>query len=101
MSEPTPSKRGLPLRVKMRHSAHFVDELTSRHESPVGRLLPLSAIEANPEQPRTQIGDLSDLVASIREKGILEPILVRPLPPAGTRPASLRQMRCGQSGHEP
>lgn len=83
MSEPTPSKRGLPLRVKMRHSAHFVDELTSRHESPVGRLLPLSAIEANPEQPRTQIGDLSDLVASIREKGILEPILVRPLPPAG------------------
>jgi len=67
----------------MRHSAHFVDELTSRHESPVGRLLPLSAIEANPEQPRTQVGDLSDLVASIREKGILEPILVRPLPPVG------------------
>jgi ParB family transcriptional regulator, chromosome partitioning protein len=80
VSEPTTAKRGLPLRVKMRHSAHFVDELASRHETPVGRLLPLSAIEANPDQPRTQVGDLSDLVASIREKGILEPILVRPLP---------------------
>lgn len=63
----------------MRHSAHFVDELANRHETPVGRLLPLSAIEANPGQPRTQVGELSDLVASIREKGILEPILVRPL----------------------
>jgi len=83
VSEPTTAKRGLPLRVKMRHSAHFVDELASRHETPVGRLLPLSAIEANPDQPRTQVGDLSDLVASIREKGILEPILVRPLPVAG------------------
>lgn len=86
MSEPTTAKRGLPLRVKMRHNAHFVDELANRHESPVGRLLPLSAIEANPDQPRTQIGDLSDLVASIREKGILEPILVRPLPTAGPDP---------------
>lgn len=65
----------------MRHSAHFVDELTSRHETPVGRLLPLSAIDPNPEQPRSQLGDLGDLVSSIREKGILEPILVRPVPP--------------------
>lgn len=96
MSEPTTAKRGLPLRVKMRHNAHFVDELANRHESPVGRLLPLSAIEANPDQPRSQIGDLSDLVASIREKGILEPILVRPLPVAipdsegGSPPGSAR-----------
>lgn len=79
MSEPTSAKRGLPLRMKMRHSAHFVDELTSRHETPVGRLLPLSAIDPNPEQPRTQMGDLADLVQSIREKGVLEPILVRPV----------------------
>lgn len=83
MSEPTTGKRGLPLRVKMRHSSHFVDELASRHETPVGRLMPLSAIDVNPGQPRSQVGDLSDLVASIREKGILEPILVRPLAPAG------------------
>lgn len=77
MPEASPSKKGLPLRVKMRHSAHFVDELTSRHETPVGRLLPLSSIQPNPEQPRSEVGELADLVGSIRDKGVLEPILVR------------------------
>jgi len=71
------TKRGLPLRVKMRHGAHFVDELASRNESTVGRLLPLSSLRPNPNQPRTDVGDLADLVASIRDKGVLEPILVR------------------------
>lgn len=84
MSEPGTAKRGLPVRVKMRHSAHFVDELTTRHETPVGRLLPLSAVQPDPNQPRSDVGDLSDLVASIRDKGVLEPILVRPLPAAGS-----------------
>lgn len=92
MSEPVPSKRGLPIRVKMRHSAHFVDELTARHEAAVGKMIPLSALVPNPRQPRTEIGDLADLVASIREKGVLEPILVRPVraPEAAneTEPAS-------------
>jgi ParB family transcriptional regulator, chromosome partitioning protein len=74
-------KRGLPLRVKMRHDTHFVDELTARHETPVGKMVPLSALEPDPEQPRTSMGDLDDLVASIRAKGVLEPILVRPLDP--------------------
>ncbi|MBP7587651.1 MAG: ParB/RepB/Spo0J family partition protein [Thermoanaerobaculia bacterium] len=78
MSEATATtKRGLPLRVKMRHGAHFVDELASRNESTVGRLLPLSSLRPNPNQPRTDVGDLADLVASIRDKGVLEPILVR------------------------
>lgn len=78
MSEPAGSgKRGLPLRVKMRHSAHFVDELAVRHEAPVGKMVPLSALAPNPRQPRSDVGDLDDLVQSIREKGILEPILVR------------------------
>jgi len=77
VSEATTAKRGLPVRVKMRHSAHFVDELAARHETPVGRLLPLSSVQADPGQPRQELGDLSDLVSSIREKGVLEPILVR------------------------
>jgi ParB family transcriptional regulator, chromosome partitioning protein len=78
VSEPVSSgKRGLPLRVKMRHSAHFVDELAVRHEAPVGKLVPLSTLEPNPRQPRNDVGDLDDLVQSIRDKGILEPILVR------------------------
>jgi ParB family chromosome partitioning protein len=81
VSEATSAKRGLPIRVKMRHSAHFVDELTARHEAPVGKLVPLSSLRPNPNQPRTDVGDLGDLVASIREKGVLEPILVRPVGP--------------------
>jgi ParB family chromosome partitioning protein len=70
------------MRVKMRHDNHFVEELTARHETPVGRMIPLSAIEPDPGQPRTTMGDLDDLVQSIRDKGVLEPILVRPRPGA-------------------
>lgn len=80
MSEAPAAKRGLPLRVKMRHTAHFVDELAHRHEVAVGKMVPLSAIDPDPAQPRRELGDLSDLVTSIREHGVLEPILVRPLP---------------------
>ncbi len=79
MSDPA-RKRGLPVRVKMRHDTHFVEELTARHEVPVGRMIPLSAIEPDPGQPRSTMGDLGDLVLSIRDKGVLEPILVRPRP---------------------
>ena len=79
MSEPS-RKRGLPLRVKMRHDTHFVEELTARHETPVGKMVPLSTLEPDPNQPRSTMGDLDELVASIREKGVLEPILVRPRP---------------------
>lgn len=70
-------KRGLPGKVKMRHNSHFVEELSARHESPVGKMVPLSMLEPDPNQPRTTMGELSDLVSSIRDKGVLEPILVR------------------------
>lgn len=74
-------RRGLPVQVKMRHDPHFVEELTARTDTSVGRLIPLAAIEPDPGQPRSTMGDLSELVSSIRDKGVLEPILVRPLPP--------------------
>lgn len=70
-------KRGLPTRVKMRHDTHFVEELTTRHDVPVGRMVPLASVEPDPNQPRAAMGDLDDLVASIGERGVLEPILVR------------------------
>ena len=76
----TGKKRGLPMRVKMRHDTHFVEELTTRHEVPVGRMLPLASVEPDPNQPRTVMGDLEDLVHSVRERGVLEPILVRRVP---------------------
>jgi ParB family transcriptional regulator, chromosome partitioning protein len=61
----------------MRHDSHFVEELTRRSVTYIGAMLPLSQIEPNPEQPRTHLGNLDDLTASVREKGVLEPILVR------------------------
>jgi ParB family chromosome partitioning protein len=97
VSETGAAKRGLPLRVKMRHGAHFVDELASRNESAVGRLLPLSSLRPNPNQPRTQVGDLSDLVSSIRDKGVLEPILVRRADPVdGGAPGAKFEIVAGE-----
>lgn len=70
-------KRGLPEQKKMRHDAHFVEELVRRSTASIGAMLPIQLVDPNPEQPRTQLGNLRDLTASIAEKGVLEPILVR------------------------
>ena len=40
-------------------------------------MIPISEIEPNPYQPRQQMGDLSELTASVLEKGILQPLIVR------------------------
>lgn len=69
--------RGLPQEKTMRHDSHFVEEITSTRSDSIGRLIDIHRIEPNPHQPRKEFGDLSDMVASIKEKGILEPILVR------------------------
>src|SRR5467141_2904306 len=62
----------------MRHDAHYVEELTQTGPRQVGRMIPIDKLDPNPDQPRTEVGDLSDLTASIREKGVLEPLLVKP-----------------------
>ena len=74
-------KRGLPERKAMRHDAHFVEELTRRSGRHIGSMIPLDFIEPNAEQPRTSLGNIEELAASIREKGVLEPILVRGIGP--------------------
>ena len=75
------SKRiGLPVTLKMRHDAHYVESLTSFSGAAVGRMIPLSKIRPNPDQPRKALGDLRELTDSIREKGVLEPLLVRYVP---------------------
>jgi ParB family transcriptional regulator, chromosome partitioning protein len=61
----------------MRHDSHYVEELTRRSGRHIGTMLPIELIEPNAEQPRTQLGNIEELAASIREKGVLEPILVR------------------------
>ena len=73
------SKRGLPESIRMRHDLHYVEELFHDESGAIiGKYIPIDLIQPNPNQPRQNIGDLSELIASIREKGVLEPVLVRP-----------------------
>ncbi len=101
------TKRGLPSTIKMRHDRHYVEELALRSGAPIGRMIAIDRLEPNPNQPRIEIGDLTDLVASISEKGVLEPLLVRPSEVGGrfmiisgerryraAREAGLRELPC-------
>jgi ParB family chromosome partitioning protein len=75
------SKRiGLPVTLKMRHDAHYVEQLTSFSGAAVGRMIPIDKIRPNPDQPRKAFGELRELTDSIKEKGVLEPLLVRFVP---------------------
>ena len=75
------SKRlGLPVTLKMRHDAHYVETLTSYSGASIGRMIPIGKIRPNPDQPRKHIGDVRELADSIRQKGVLEPLLVRYVP---------------------
>lgn len=102
-----PRKIGLPVTLKMRHDAHYVESLTSYSGAAVGRMLPVEKIRPNPDQPRKALGDLAELTDSIREKGVLEPLLVRYVPREDTyyiisgerryhaaRAAGLRELPC-------
>jgi len=71
-------KVGLPDFVKSKFDHHFVDELTTRTRTPVIRNIPIEKLVANVNQPRKDFGNLDELAESIKEKGVLEPILIRP-----------------------
>ncbi len=100
-------RAGLPLTVKMRHDAHYVEEMISRTGAAIGRMIPLEEVQPNADQPRKDLGDLQGLIDSVREKGVLEPLLVRYLPEAekyliisgerryhAARAAGLRELPC-------
>jgi ParB family transcriptional regulator, chromosome partitioning protein len=70
-------RRGLPETIAMRHDQHYVEALAASAGTPIGRLVPIDQVDPNPNQPRQVMGDLSELMASIAEKGILEPLVVR------------------------
>jgi len=66
-----------------------VEPVTRESERPRGaetgaRTVPIELLRRNPDQPRRNFNDeeLEELAASIRERGILQPILVRPAPGA-------------------
>jgi ParB family chromosome partitioning protein len=56
-------------------------------EPPADRMLPIEKIAPNPDQPRRVFDEaaLEDLAASIREKGIIQPLIVRPSPAGADR----------------
>lgn len=59
------------------------EEAAAAQAAPSGtRTLPLDLIAANPDQPRKRFSEeeLAALSASIAERGVLQPILVRPAP---------------------
>jgi ParB family chromosome partitioning protein len=71
------------------------DKPGTTEESGSSRLIPVSGIAPNPFQPRREFADqeLSDLAASIKANGLLQPITVRPAP-AGS--ASAWQLVAGE-----
>ncbi len=70
-------RSGLPETLGMRHDDHFVDLISSRPSGPRIRMIPLEKIDPNPHQARSELGNIQELMDSIRTKGVLEPILVR------------------------
>lgn len=72
-----PKPRGLPENLRMRHDAHYVETLSASAGAPVGRMVPIDQIDPNPDQPRQAMGDLAELISSVTEKGIIEPLVVR------------------------
>jgi ParB family chromosome partitioning protein len=65
----------------MRHDGHFVDLLSHTPAGPRVRMIPVDKIDPNPRQARTELGNIEELTESIRQKGVLEPILVRSMGP--------------------
>ena len=56
------------------------DENLLVDEKPKLFMLPIESIDRDPSQPRGDMGDVSDMVASIKEFGILQPIIVQRRP---------------------
>jgi ParB family chromosome partitioning protein len=65
-------------------SAETADDDEAGAAGPSVRDIPIELIRQNPDQPRKVFADaeIDELAASIREKGVLQPILVRPAPDA-------------------
>ena len=53
--------------------------LLTQNDRVIVKQIPLAQIGANPDQPRKTFSDaeLNELAASIRERGVLQPILLR------------------------
>jgi ParB family chromosome partitioning protein len=61
----------------MRHDEHFVEALISPRGETVGHMVDLDRLVPNPDQPRKEFNAIDELVNSVKEQGVLAPILVR------------------------
>ena len=73
----TRGREGLPKAFRMRHASHYVEQLMGDAPIQSVRQIPIDQV-VGPEVK----ADVSDLVASIREVGLLQPLLVTPRDPS-------------------
>ncbi|HDR27963.1 ParB/RepB/Spo0J family partition protein, partial [Rhodovulum sp.] len=76
-------KRGLGRGLSALMADVQIDPVPEQGEAPRGKpdqIVTLDLLEPNPDQPRRQFSDeaLQELAASIREKGVIQPLIVRP-----------------------
>src|SRR5690349_6608066 len=67
----TRSREGLPAKFRMRHASHYVEQLMGDAPIQSVRQIPIDQV-VGPDVT----ADVADLVASIREVGMLQPLLV-------------------------
>ena len=79
MADNKDRKRGLGRGLSALMADVSEPEATTQGSGTAERSLPIEQISPNPEQPRKRFnqGDLDDLAASIREKGVIQPLIVR------------------------
>lgn len=84
MSARPPERRGLGRGLSALMAEAGVDLARDPTATPPApdRRVPVAALRPNPDQPRRifDAAALDDLARSIREKGVLQPLIVRPLP---------------------
>tara|TARA_R110002020_G_scaffold475452_3_gene710205 strand:- start:26289 stop:27182 length:894 start_codon:yes stop_codon:yes gene_type:complete len=80
MSNNQDRKRGLGRGLSaLMADVNETESVAAKGPSAADQLIPIERISPNPDQPRKQFvkEDLDDLAASIKEKGVLQPLIVR------------------------
>jgi hypothetical protein len=76
---PTPVREGLPPKFRMRHAPHYVEQLMGEAPLQTVRQIPVDLIDdlhPGNVQGAAVLASLDDLIASIRDVGVLQPLLV-------------------------
>jgi len=80
MSNKNERKRGLGRGLSaLMADVSETETVAAQGPASADQLIPIEQISPNPDQPRKQFvqDDLDDLAASIKEKGVLQPLIVR------------------------